>query len=326
VGQKVRRVLFDANVWRHIADADCAHKVDAVCRRRGLEVLVAPSVVYEALRTGDARLRARLAEAMTRSGWRRLMPEAFDECEEFLSETQRLRSEWLRPPGPTVVRDANQNDWNSRERGAFWDRLRRAPDTVAGHVGVLEGDTIQTARADARQHRRRFLEGGIHFESIDLNRMSLPLQSDDPQWNGVSVESWRLTALAWATESLVEPPYLDWIGEMVRLPDHLFNSRSWATFWLRDVASYRLPRWWLRGACEVLQSSRKISDGTPCDAQLATHLVACHYFMTYDWAFSEILEKCRAAAPMRMGRTIWIPTDSDPAANLLAHLDQVRRG
>jgi len=60
------RVLLDANVWRYIVDESAAAVVERDSNRRGIDLLVAPSVVLEGLRTSNARLRRQLAELVTR--------------------------------------------------------------------------------------------------------------------------------------------------------------------------------------------------------------------------------------------------------------------
>lgn len=70
---------------------------------RNVRIQVAPSTVYEALRTRDAALRARLLLVMTHRAWARLMPEVRDEAHEFLTEVRRLRPEWLTARGKERV-------------------------------------------------------------------------------------------------------------------------------------------------------------------------------------------------------------------------------
>jgi hypothetical protein len=326
MARKVLSVLFDANVWRHVADAEVAHLIESICRRRAVNVLIAPSVVYEALRTRDGDLRARLARLMTRPAWRRLMPEAFEECEEFLGEALRLRPGWLATDRPCPVREQNRRDWMSGKRGAFWDRVRREPQRVAENVSALEGDTIETARADAREQRRRFLDTGLTFDSVDVNGMTARFSSSFPGWDGSLVAIWRASALIWASEAFQRPPYIDWLGELMdlRIRD-LLHTPSWARFWLHDVEPQRMPRWWIRAACEILQAVRKVTDGTPCDAQLATYLFSCDHFLTYDRTLCEILRKCQVAAPTPMAATTWIPTGPSPIDNLVIVLDRIRQ-
>jgi predicted nucleic acid-binding protein len=83
------RVLIDTNVWRYIADAAALDEVRQSAFENKVQVQVAPSTLYEALRTRDPALRARLSMVMTHQAWARLMPEVRDEAYEFLSEVRR---------------------------------------------------------------------------------------------------------------------------------------------------------------------------------------------------------------------------------------------
>jgi rRNA-processing protein FCF1 len=72
------RVLIDTNVWRYVVDADQVEALRKLGKARDIRVLVAPAVVYEMLRTGDAALRTRLVKAVTLGVWERLMTEAYE--------------------------------------------------------------------------------------------------------------------------------------------------------------------------------------------------------------------------------------------------------
>src|SRR5947208_1853907 len=90
------RVLLDTNVWRYISDADGTASLLAQTRKSGVRILVAPSVAYESLRIPNDETRRRVMEVLTHKAWRRLMPEAYSECQELLQEIRRRRPEWLR--------------------------------------------------------------------------------------------------------------------------------------------------------------------------------------------------------------------------------------
>ena len=85
------RVLLDANVWRRGSDAGAGGRLANLATEKGLRIVVAPSVIYEALRCSDAQLRRRLVGLLVRQEWKRLMPEAY-------SESMELRGEIGAPP------------------------------------------------------------------------------------------------------------------------------------------------------------------------------------------------------------------------------------
>ena len=89
-------MLLDSNVWRGLADSGLWLSAAAICRKRHLRLQVAPSVVYEALRSADPALRQSLCALLTQAQWARLMPEAYYEAMEFTSEAARLQPSSIR--------------------------------------------------------------------------------------------------------------------------------------------------------------------------------------------------------------------------------------
>ena len=317
-------MLLDANVWRYAHDAGAAAELRQVARKRDLRILVAPSVVYEALRTQDDQLRRGLTNLMARRCWTPLMPESFGEAEEFLAEVCRLRPQWLR-------QDEEKERWRRRNivdwrpgRGTFWDRLREIPDEVARHVAGLEGGQVEGARELAIESRRAAISAGWKFERTNLDRVVARFERPMRGWSGEPVESWRASALGWASIAFVDPPYSDWLDPYINVAAYV-RDPSWVRFWLHDADARHLPRWWIRGACEVLMSLRKVTSGTPCDAQLSTYLFACDAFVTCDRTFAEILEACRPSAPLPMARTALARLGDDGFGDILRSLDHLRR-
>jgi hypothetical protein len=80
------RVLLDSNIWRSLADNCLRDELRRHSIKFGVDIQIAPAVVYEALRTKNYELRKALITVMTDARWTRLMPEAYEECQELLSE------------------------------------------------------------------------------------------------------------------------------------------------------------------------------------------------------------------------------------------------
>ena len=59
------RVLLDTNVWRTLADTNAGQRLSSAAARRGLEIAIAPCVVYETLRLEDIALRNRVLRIQT---------------------------------------------------------------------------------------------------------------------------------------------------------------------------------------------------------------------------------------------------------------------
>jgi hypothetical protein len=77
----------------------------------------------------------------------------------------------------------------------------------------------------------------------------------------------------------------------------LSDREGWVSFWFYDVDHFVVPRCWLRWAFNYLQSFRKVTDGTPCDAQLAMYLPEADIVLSSDSGFIDRIEECRKYAP-----------------------------
>ncbi|HMY16569.1 MAG TPA: hypothetical protein PKA58_09635 [Polyangium sp.] len=322
MSRKPIRVLLDSNVWRHLAEAGAGAQLVQVARKKELDICVAPCVVYEALRTSDAQLRDALVRLMVMPVWVTMMPEAYDEAEEFLSEVRRVRPQWLRVTPDLRNRNANRIDWQ-RSPKSFWVRLRDNPDNVAQQVKNLEGDAIERARKQAKERRQEAMKAKWHFDGMHDSHFPAQLNEDLDGWDGDDIDAWRIDALTWATNSLKAPPYSDWIEGFVALSG-IIHDTSWVRFWLYDVDARHMPRWWIRTVCWILQSLRKVTDGTPCDEQLATHLFSCDVFYSCDGAIVDIMNRCSRMAPHPMGQSIRLGSEN-PAKTLINRLETLRQ-
>lgn len=316
------RVLLDANVWREILDGGCAAQVHSACRRRDLTLLVAPSVVYEALRSHSRELRALLVELMTRPCWRKLMPDAYEESEEFLLEAARLRPGWFRTDPDVRTRQAHLMDWQPGRKG-FWARARANPDVAARHVLQLDGSVLDVARQGAKSDRQTAFDAGLRFESVGIARAKARFLEATDGWDGDDVELWRIQGLFAAAGLFARNPFSEWLGTINLRTAGFPHSADWNRFWLYDVETPRMPRWWMRTAWQLVQSTRKPSDGTPCDGQLSTYMYSGDVFITCDRVLADILGKCRDESPVPMAQVLCVTVKE--ACALHAVLDELRR-
>jgi hypothetical protein len=89
------RILLDTNVWRHVVDADAVQQLRALVRDRGAEIVVAPGVVYEILRTPHPATRNAQIKAVTLGAWTKLRTEVYDECHDVCAMLAMRRPDWL---------------------------------------------------------------------------------------------------------------------------------------------------------------------------------------------------------------------------------------
>lgn len=303
------RILFDTNVWRYIVDVGAEKEVRTLSRRNCRKIVVAPSTAYETLRLPDIQLRDRIIALIADDAWVRLMPEAFSESEELKKEIRRLRPEWLRANPELVLYRQLRFDW-MRRTGGFWSRLEKNAQKELDALGLLgDQETLERARNEAYESRK-FTSGVSQREAhVGLNKIFGRPMTLLPGWRGDDVEFWRLSsrrvfqhvfeeALFYGTSSA----YLDWLGGEVDAISVLADPASFSRFWLYEANIQTLPRFWLRGAFEFLQSFHKVTDGTPCDSQLATYLLEADFIVSADKNFVRFVNRCRDEGPFHIAQ------------------------
>jgi hypothetical protein len=203
------RMLLDTNVWRALIDAGGIESVRMTAKRLRANVLVAPGVVYEILRTPDPELRRRQIHAVTLQSWTRLMTEVFSECEDVRAVISARRPEWLLAKPDLAAFHRLRADW-AGGRG-FWQRARRDPQREAGYVAALEGDVFSIARQEARDRRARMSH--LQYDSVTLKGWTSRPPRHEPGWDGTEVDVWRVmsSATRWK-ELLTHPSSRIWTG------------------------------------------------------------------------------------------------------------------
>jgi hypothetical protein len=290
-----KRFLVDTNIWSGIADADLSTEVVGAMKRHRVEILVAPSVLYELLRTPNDAVRARFANVITAPYWKRLMPETFLETKEFHAEIRRLRPQWLRSTPKRARYMQIFHDWKTTS--GMWKRSRETPAREAGFINQLGGSTLVMARNHAKNARQQSDKLKATPQPLDKVFGVLPMAVEG--WNGEPVEAWRLAAYISLTPLLGDPEheYTIWLDADVDVVRMLADRASYVKFWLYDVEAIALPRCWLRWAFDYLQAFHKVTDGTPCDTQLSTYLPDADVVLSSDGGFIDRVNECRKYAP-----------------------------
>lgn len=304
--QFIMKVLLDTNVWRYLVDhAGVSPLVQAV-RKSSHQICVAPAVVYEAFKTSDPALRARLIGCMALPSWKRLMPEAYWETEEIRAEVRRLRPEWLRPrPDQNLYRRVRY-DW-IRQKGGFWDR---AVHDMDGEAARVENPLLtELAREHAFMAHEESQAVPARWHKDLLTNFKAEFPSPRAGWDGQAVELWRVNACMAFEQALrfENCPYVDWLAGEIDLDLMFFDSASYTRFWLHEVETGHMKRHWLRTAFEFQQRFAKVNPGTPGDSQLGTYLVDVDWMLTADKLLASFAQRCHLEAPFPLARTEPIP-------------------
>lgn len=282
------RFLLDTNLWRYLAEAGAGPDLVRAAVKGRNSIVVVPAIVYETLATTEPVLRGSILRMLASRRWTRTMPEAYLEARELLGEIQRLRPGWLGESPDLREYRFQLADWKRdrpcaalpAEKG-FWGRL------VDDHELMREASRFplnEQARAQS-QAARDFVasQGDPAFPPLD-DVYAAPTGRHGGGAVGPRAEAWCWAGyVAWQVY-LQTPggPHETWFLPFLQARPWVSDPGAWRTFWLEEVEKERMPRTWLRWACEYLQLRQKWSPGTPGDAQLAAHLVDADAFLPGD--------------------------------------------
>jgi len=264
-------------------------------------------------------------EALTHPRWTRLMPDAFHECLEIKSEISRLRPEWIWAHKNTASQEKIRHDW-TRLHGGFWDRARR--DTHGERERIDVGGAIETARTAAREARKYGSSLHVDFRDAAFQTINVQFKTPIPGWTGEAVEFWRFDALANFFTAMHSSghPYIDWLDGEINLRMVLQRAAELTHFWLHEVDKTRMPRHWLRSAFEFQQQFHKVTDGTPCDAQLGSYLVDVDLMLSADKNLVRMAKRCEREAPFTMAHSRAIPAGVDAVGAVMDALKEPEVG
>lgn len=286
-------VLLDTNVWRYLSDANAYVPLLTASHQAGLNIVVAPAAVYESLAIPDPALRKRVMTLMARSRWKRLMPEAFSECEELRSELMRLRPQWIVSEPDLRHWDRLRRDW-TRPKHGFWSRLTEQTDEMANWTRF---PYLEQAREQSRGRRQDLIKLKTTKWKVEpfADVSGLPGGR-----TGERVPLWKVEAAnaSWFHLTQRGGPYRDWLSPW--LDETRITRSSWNIFWFREVGNEATPRHRIRSRIEWLQGFYTVTTGTPGDSQLSSYLLDADYIVTSDGNFAAAIAECAATLPFKI--------------------------
>lgn len=316
-------VVPDTNVWRYIVDADAVETVRKAASANSVAIVACPAVVYECLRVSDRELRRRLAKALSRTSWLRLMPEAYLEAEALRDEIVRLRPEWILKRPDLREWSRNKSDWQA----GFWRRVREQPDSMAEIISSLGGKRLSLAREEAKAARQNARNLGYTRASLRLDTARAWYRMDVPGWDGEPFEAWRANGeQRWWSELVLRQSEtsLDWLEPWLDLERMRKERESWISFWTREVSTEHMVREWIRWAMAEVQALHKVTNGTPVDNQITTYLVDCDIFVTSDRGFAQCIDLIRPHSPASLAQVSVSPAGSGAVDHLLEMFSKSR--
>lgn len=316
------RILFDTNIWSAFARDGVGSDLFRAVKTAGVTLVVPPLVLYEALATPSAESRQRLVNLLTMRTWKRLMPEAYTQCLEIISEIKRLRPEWLRSQ-PDMQRFTKQRyDW-TRKTGGLWKRARVHTEATRNFLGISDGwsrSLLEQARWGSQEQRHLVHSQGVRTIG-PLRSFTATFSGRPPEGIGNEpVHAWRVSAWNCTKIALAisRHPYRDWLEPFLDFERIECSETSWNRFWLLEVAADEMPCLWVQWAFELLQSVQKVTPGTPGDAALSNYLPECDLIISADANFIRNVVRIRDDAPYYILDAAHVPAGSGMVAETLA--------
>ncbi|MFT5716340.1 MAG: hypothetical protein ACI9T7_000515 [Oleiphilaceae bacterium] len=319
------KVFLDTNIWRYIADADAFNTLETTASDNGIELVVAPALVHEVSQFRDDTLRKKILKMVASSSMVRLMPETYLEAEDIKKVFEKYRRDWLIQAPDCSEIDILIDDWKNLESG-FWTNAvndTSTPVTDESQRGEMEHELAQQESKDIR--RRMIDDKSVLPASLDLKKVYFPLAVEQPESNRVLVEYWRVPSLyIFKTEfEVYTSPYREWLDYFIDVSKVEAQPDSLTELWYSEISSNELPRQWLRGAFEYLQSFHKITSGTPGDSQLSSHLIDVDVVMSADRNFIRFTKQCRKDAPFTIAQEYLISAGADGVEEVFRHFREL---
>jgi hypothetical protein len=319
------KVFLDTNIWRYIADAGAFSTLESTASYNGIELVVAPALVYEVSNFRDDSLRKKILKMIASPSMVRLMPEAYLEAEEIKKMVEKYRQDWLIQDPDYSEINRLIDDWKSIEHG-FWSRMAddiSPPVTNESQRGELEH---QLAQKESKEIRRRMSDKKSMLpKDLDLKNVYFPLPVGQQGFEREVVEYWRVPSLYHfqAEFQIYASPYREWLDSFIDVSKVKAQSESLTELWYYQVSGYELPRQWVRGAFEYLQSFHKVTSGTPIDTQLSSHLIDVDVVMSADRNFIRFINQCRKDAPFSIAQEYLISGGADGVDEVFNYLREL---
>ena len=328
-------VLVDANVWTQLCDYDgrqAVYHLHKTARAAGVDILVAPPIVFEVMARPpvNAEARAALRERawiMSRRWWRRVQSDAYIEAGEIFTVIARYRPDWLRSDRQQAALVLMAEDWTrdyqvvpvkaalSLTSGNPALRKRvlatRAGDRVRfpGFWKRLEDDHHFFAQL-MRERQDELNEARQSAKSMRAAIHSAPTPPSHPKdWVVVigrrSIPFWR----HWAESSLQDTlrrdtrrrpgnrGLLDFLDPVIDLRAAFGSRNSWSSLWFDEVTAEEVPSHWLRGNALPCQMTMKVTPGTPGDHQITGYLFHADHVITADRDLVRVIEMLAECDP-----------------------------
>ena len=290
-----QRVLLDTNLWSYIGQRGEASDFDKLEESRGIEVVLAPSVLLEICADRNVERRRAGVDAMTSRPRTTLKSEAQSFVEEIVQAARELRPEWLRAWPKTEVVNRHERYWRHR----VWVEANRDPGAVGEANARLDQGELDSLLDLQRFNKAQLRESRVAVPPPHLARASFT--SETPKaltqgWLGDDLETWRLETLLLYRHQLLDrsvrtdrnpsgSTLAEWADAWLKLTQVRREIESFNVFWLYEVAAAQVPRAWLAWGIGLAQLEAKAQRSNGLDVQHSAYLLDADVFLSADRRF-----------------------------------------
>jgi hypothetical protein len=289
-------MLLDTNVWRYLIDSGRQNRLHSLARAGGIEICVCPAVIIETLCIGDIKLRNKIIHFQTMTQWKRLMPDAYLQCDELRSAINQFHPDWMRKTPNEAQYRKLFADWKNNQNG-WWHRARQNVDKVASIYRNMNKDVLPLVRQQSKAMRSSVIESKKPLMGNWLSDLRGSING--PNGENYEFDGWRVySATVWNNLISTEGPVREWLGCHVDL-DQISGIYSgyFTNFWLYEVQSLSVRRQWISSAIYAMQADRKVTDGNPIDQTIGVHLVDVDVVISADRNLVYMFNRCHKEAP-----------------------------
>ncbi len=289
------RVLLDTNLWSYIGQRGETADFDRLATSRGIEVVLAPSMLLEICADKNAERRRAGVDAMLSHRRTTLKSEAQSFVEEIVEAARLLRPSWLRAWPKTEVVNRHERYWRHR----VWVEAKRDPGAIGEANASLDQGELDYLLDMQRFNKRQLRESKMAVPPPHLANASFT--TDTPEkltlgWNGDEVDAWRAETLLLYRHQLLDrsirtdrnpsgSTLAEWADAWLKLPEIKRDIESFNVFWLYDVTAAQMPRAWLAWATALAQLETKAQRSNGLDVQHSAYLPDAELFLSADRRF-----------------------------------------
>jgi len=283
------KLYLDTNVYDFICKSGETIAVRESLSAQRHAVLASATALVEMWAIPKYELRKPQVETLTAiANEFESLPNAYRQAREVLSEIQRQRPAWIRPPTRAEKRNTRALLSSGRE---LWKWARESPGETIGFDDYASAAATTDKDGQRRLRREMLQQGGLD------SGLRLQVEGAAAEFGDNEELYWRHSALRhWAAALFNRLPAVgdlfDWLAPHLDL--QTISMEEFGKFWIDEVDGARMPRSRVIGLAEYYQLKHRVSPGNAQDLNHSAYILDCDVFLTADRTFQLVLSDVRA--------------------------------